>query len=477
MSKKLLTFEIRSAGFEKGSYIFRSQIRRFTKVKQSLRAEKANKIKGYSMYTLIFKNFIACALFARAFLFRLSSFALEQLFRQTEAPCKSRELLCNNPSVFGKDNTKGGVMKKSSLTDIIFLCVATVFIVTLGVAFFLLPKENFSERENRYLTDTPSLSLSNLFEGEYLGELTSYYSDHFPLRNEFMSLYYLCERAQLRTEVGGILIGEHGGNTVLSARPDNTVSEKAVQNLSVLRQICENSSDVIFYMPPTVFDEYSDAFPSLLHSPPYELLSDKCAEFIREFLSQEADLFYRTDHHWTSDGAFFAYRQLCSALGICARDELEFERQTVSRDFFGTAFSGSAMPTYLATPDELVLLRHSEEADIEITNRETGKIISLYEFSALHTADKYRVFLGGNYSHLSLRHRSGERPRLLLIKDSFANSLIPLLALHYDLEIADPRYISHSELEKIMSQEYDKTLFLLSLDTLSQVKIANKEAD
>ena len=77
------------------------------------------------------------------------------------------------------------------------------------------------------------------------------------------------------------------------------------------------------------------------------------------------------------------------------------------------------------------------------------------------------MFLGGNYSHISIRG-AGERQKLLLIKDSFANSAIPFLALHFDIEVIDPRYCSNEYLTaQLARKDIDKALILMGLDTLT----------
>ena len=129
------------------------------------------------------------------------------------------------------------------------------------------------------------------------------------------------------------------------------------------------------------------------------------------------------------------------------------------------------MPEFAVSAESITLYRYESDGDVRVINHETGENKNgFYDLEALKITDKYRVFLGGNYSHLSIKS-SQKKPTLLLVKDSFANSLIPFLALHYDIEVIDPRYCAKTFLnEQLQSNSYDRILALLSLDTLESIQ-------
>jgi hypothetical protein len=180
-------------------------------------------------------------------------------------------------------------------------------------------------------------------------------------------------------------------------------------------------------------------------------------------------------------GAYTAYKLLSSELDYEAYDESFFRKETAASDFFGTSFSRSAMPKAMTQPDSILLYRYDLDESVIVTDRESGMTKGLYDLSALERYDKYRVFLGGNYAHLSVElplQSEQKREKLLLVKDSFANSLIPFLALHFDIEVIDPRYATASQIRTLCEEkEFDKVLVLCSLDTLSTERSVGRALD
>ena len=195
-----------------------------------------------------------------------------------------------------------------------------------------------------------------------------------------------------------------------------------------------------------------------------------------------SEYYYRTDHHWTTKGAYTAYRLLARELGYEPYDEDFFRKETVATDFLGTSFSRSSLPKDMTVPDLLTLYRYDGDDSAVVTDKTTGVAQQgLYERSALDRYDKYRIFLGGNHAHLSIEllpENQETREKLLIVKDSFANSLIPFLALHFDLEVIDPRYATVSQMRELCEQEeFGRTLVLCSLDTLSTERTVGRFLD
>ena len=123
--------------------------------------------------------------------------------------------------------------------------------------------------------------------------------------------------------------------------------------------------------------------------------------------------------------------------------------------------------------DELTLLRYEGDESITVNCFDSGcKQSSLYDWSKLGAKDKYSIFLGGNHGRLSVREADATKPRLLLIKDSFANAVLPLLARHYDVTIIDPRYY-RADLSSLLEQEhFDAILILFGADTLATTNVS-----
>lgn len=189
-------------------------------------------------------------------------------------------------------------------------------------------------------------------------------------------------------------------------------------------------------------------------------------------LREAEQAFYTTDHHWTEEGAYSAYKVICALLGVKCCEEEYFTKETVSSDFYGSLSSKAAL--YPRTPDSIILYRYSGDTEFDVLTEE-GEKLALYDWKALEKKDKYQVFLGGNRAFTSIRSGiEGERPRLLIVKDSFANSLVPFLALHFDIDMIDPRYCTLSVASMTEGREYDRVLILFGADTLATTPVSKQ---
>ena len=166
------------------------------------------------------------------------------------------------------------------------------------------------------------------------------------------------------------------------------------------------------------------------------LLADFAAEAIdlRAALTPNAaEMYYRTDHHWTTQGAQTAYGAWCAATGHTDRS---WRLETVSTTFRGTLYSKVLLPdspydTVAITPDAAI---RSMDCDGAVSG-------SLYDMAALEEKDHYKVFMGGNYAKVVIDTGAATGKSLLVVKDSFANSFLPFLVKDYDtITVLDLRY-------------------------------------
>ena len=228
--------------------------------------------------------------------------------------------------------------------------------------------------------------------------------------------------------------------------------------------IAPRSMDVMGSRLPSLYEPNDAVFDLLEESDiSYTLPLDA----LRSAAEKGAYVWYRTDHHWTVHGAYLAYVSVAEALGITPYPLSFFQAATISEDFLGTSHSKVGMiPT---PPDTVTLYRYEGDENFLLTDGETGEIRrGFYEWNALERKNQYEIFLGGNVSRLSVTAPGQEnRPRLLLIKDSFACALTPFLALHFDLELIDPRYDKGSLPALLEEEHFDRILVVQGLYTLA----------
>ena len=197
-----------------------------------------------------------------------------------------------------------------------------------------------------------------------------------------------------------------------------------------------------------------------------DLLSANCLAALTPHTNQY--LYYRNDHHWTSLGAYVAYLELSDELGYTPISLDSFTRVSVADDFLGTTHSSAGLP--FTSFDSIDLYRYEGDEDytVEVVMGDTvQKLDGLYDLTKLGSKDKYSVFLGGNYSHVRVtKDGDAEREKLVIIKDSFANSLLPFLARHYRILAVDPRYKTGGL--QTIANEVDLALVLCGMQTLTE---------
>jgi hypothetical protein len=155
-------------------------------------------------------------------------------------------------------------------------------------------------------------------------------------------------------------------------------------------------------------------------------------------------VYYRTDHHWTTKGAYTAYVAVMESWGM--GDQVLPESYFTVRevpDFYGTTHSRAGL--FFIPADTLEIWEAADDSDSRYTvfelNGDSTKTIIESGFISekyLSEKDKYGAFLDGTHRMLFIMDkeaaaRGESRPRLLLARDSFANSMVPFLARHFDI--------------------------------------------
>lgn len=337
--------------------------------------------------------------------------------------------------------------------NLITIIAATLVVVLLMTAFFALPDKAISQKENRILAQLPKFSASNLFSGEYTADLAKYISDQFPLRDGFISVKAYSELIMGKGENNGVIYAKN--NTLISR--DKITENRLQDNISAIKDFEKaTGTKVCLGILPRSVDVFSEYLPGTYPSEQDGVLWQELYETAKSTGVAtpnlydklcESNHYYRTDHHYNVFGAYETYCLLGEELGYKPYDADFFKTETVSEDFCGTSMRASGF--YLSKKDQICLMRYGSDDSYSITA--DGKDIELYDLSKLDTADQYSVFLGGNHARVDIKNGES-RPKLLVIRDSFADSLAPFLALHYDLIMIDLRYYTDN-VQKIVAKE------------------------
>ena len=344
-----------------------------------------------------------------------------------------------------------------------------VFIFGFGAAFWILPDADFSPEENRPLQTFPTVSTESWLNGQVSSHLITYYSDQFPLRNAWVGIHALGELGAGRGESNGVLVSPNGQLAVRrfdaylnrferledtdyysSAHVDRgleaivglnqTLKGKQIP-LCVL--LAPRTIDVTvgdFNYPSAISDGLDATIQSAMQAGGVN--SVELMETFRAMHEAGEYVYYRTDHHWTTKGAYTAYAAVMESWGM--GDEVLPESYFTVREvsgFYGTTHARAGL--FFIPADTLEIWEAPDDSRYTVFewSGETAKTVIESGFISekyLSEKDKYGAFLDGTHRMLFIMDKEAasqgqSRPRILLARDSFANSMVPFLARHFDI--------------------------------------------
>lgn len=359
-------------------------------------------------------------------------------------------------------------MKKRILTILPTLCFS-IFILFCSVACLLTPDRSFSEYENRPLAQSPRFSLKALAAGSFTSDYESYVTDQFFIRDRWVSLKARTELLLGKTDVNGVFIGSDGFLCEKFPSPDPA---RLSLNTAAVKKFAQNAAvPVSFTLIPGSVYLWNDRLPSNAQNADQgEIIKRVYSELECDFdtasvlaAHSSEEIFYLTDHHWTSLGAYYGYTAAAESMGL--EPKALGEAFEVLEDFFGTASSacgiekvGDSVELYVK-PSDALRVRFYEDGEWS-----DG---SLYDYSADERKDKYTVFFGGNHP-LTVIDTASEGGVLLMIKDSFANAEIPFLCAHFSsIHVIDLRYYKASIADYIAQNGITQVLISYSVANFS----------
>ncbi len=349
-----------------------------------------------------------------------------------------------------------------------------LFLGSLSVASALTPDKTFSELENRSLAQRPALTLKSLRSGEFMSDYESYVTDQFAVRDSWIAAKAYLEKAVGKQENNGVYFCD---DATLISRFDAPDEKRLTNNINYVNQFAEKSPvPVTFGLIPTQASIWAHKLPQGAPNYDQSLVMSQAAQSttarfvdLTSVLSQHKDepIFYRTDHHWTSLGAYYGYVALSEVLGYTPVPLENYTKTTVSTEFYGTVFSSSGVRW--VKPDEIDI--YVPEEGVTVTSHtydNKGNPIEeprqLYDESYLSKKDKYSMFLGGQQPLGVVKTGNTDKPKLLLIRDSYSDSLVPFLTPHFsEIHLMDFRYCKLSPSQYIADNGIDQALVLYSV--------------
>lgn len=340
--------------------------------------------------------------------------------------------------------------------EVLTVGIITAFILCFSVWCLVAPKQTFSENENRALASWPVYSFTALKDGSYMSGIQTYLSDHFPLRDPFMTLKTKYEMLTGREEINDIYLAKDG--YYIEAYKTPKQQKKIITQFQKLQDAITTDAkqNVRVMLVPTAISTYNAKLPGsapdrgvlrqvdtmneIYAALPNMQKVDAWSALQAAAAQEGSDLYYHTDHHWTTHGAYVGYQAYCGAAGLSPIPEADFQKTCVTTDFHGTIFSKLHDST---VPGDAITLYENPANQLTVSYPDTGEVTdTLYNRDYLAQKDKYSMFLNNLHPLVEITNATADSDRqLVLIKDSYANSMVPFLVNHYQkIYVFDTRY-------------------------------------
>lgn len=371
----------------------------------------------------------------------------------------------------------------------------------LSLTTAVLPKKERSETENRTLEPMPTIvnqkkletaktpaDVWNSIKWKYINDrdgnafkddFEKYLSDHLAGRETWVKFSNGIQRLSGKQEINGVYTAD---NQMIQLLKDFS-PEYFYANINAMDAFAERFPDkqMFLMIAPTVQELYTNKIPSYISyigerieviETTYKALANVSTIDCRSYLANSDEyLYYRTDHHWTSLGAYRAYQSAAKSLGYTAYGLSSFNIETVSSDFRGTLYSKTLDDSI--TPDSIeyyTLTKNEPQVKMTCIDGATVKEYdSLYVRDFLEQKDKYSSFTGSNVPVVTIETDVDNDKTLLIIKDSYAHSLVPFLSKHYSkIAMVDMRYINTDLNQLIDLDDYSQVLFMFNAMTFTE---------
>jgi hypothetical protein len=346
-----------------------------------------------------------------------------------------------------------------------FFCL---FLGGLLLWHLALPDREKSDVENRTLQQLPAFSWEALKDGSYTQDMESYFADQFPLRDDWTGLKARAEQLIGKQEFHGVYLC---GDTLIS-KVETPNADLVDKNLSYITRLV-GKTDIPVYLGliPSAADIWQEKLPQGAESFDQAAFLARAAalglpmvDFSGALTAHAAEpIFYRTDHHWTTLGAFYGANAVLETVGLPALNKEDFTPETVSTAFNGTLYSTSGI--HWLKPDTIEFW--VEDTGLTVTSWRTGKEepSALYDRGYLEKKDQYSAFLGGNQPLCVIRNDAlPDGEKILLVRDSYSDSLAPFLAQRFgEVHLLDLRYYRASVAQYAEQNGIDRIVVLYSI--------------
>ena len=365
---------------------------------------------------------------------------------------------------------------KNKIFFITFMLVWVSFIILN----FIVPNKSFSEQENRYLSSFPKFSFKSLVDGKYTEDLNDYINDNFIARNFFLKLNSTLNIFLGKTENNGVYIGKNGF-LFEKFEYNKEKEENLLKVANVINNFLSKIDVPAYFMliPNSIYinskflpDNVNAADQKEIIDNFYNNLSDKITKInVTDSLIEKnnndnnnENLYFKTDHHITSYGAYICYLDFCKEANLDLKNVSTLKTKLVSNDFLGTFDSKAQILNQ--EKDKIYVYENYYNTNVKVNY--DGQIkYSIFNEEYLDKKDKYSYFLNGNNAKAVIKTELKNGKNLLVIKDSYAHIFAQFFCQNFEeIHFIDPRYYKLSISDYIKENNITDVLFLYNVSNI-----------
>lgn len=353
-------------------------------------------------------------------------------------------------------------MKREAKITVLLLAV---LFLGFSVICWIKPADEYSSSERRKLSQFPKLTWDTIADGKFMTEFEEYTLDQFPLRDGFRNLKAWVSQNLLRKADNNDIYVADG----YAVKMEYPLKEESIKNAGMrFRKLYEkylkdSGGNIYLSLIPDknyflaesshhLSMDYEKFFSMMREEMPYAQYID-----ITQLLNEQD--YYKTDVHWRQENIVDAAEKIAGEMGITLSGE--YEVKTLEEDFYGVYFGQSA----LNLPGEsLSYLTNDQIEQCEVFNYENNEKTGVYDLKKAEGDDLYEIFLSGPVSLLKIENPNATTENeLIVLRDSFGSSLVPLLAEGYrSVTLIDIRYMQSDFLSNFVDFTGKDVLFLYS---------------
>ena len=348
--------------------------------------------------------------------------------------------------------------------NVLVVLLTAAFLLSFLVWSLVKPDEQRALSERRALAQFPALTADSVLSGKFMTEFESYTLDQFPLRERFRTLKAVTALDVFRQRDNNGLYSDRGYLAKLDFPLDEASVRNASERFGYVYERYLQGKNVYFAVVPDKNYYTSSQYPKLDYAALSAQLDMPYAQFIDLTQTLTLESYYRTDPHCDQEALLPAARTILEAMGGEQRDSYRPIR--LDAPFYGAYYGQSALPVQ---PDALCYLTSDALEECRVYDYETDQWGGVYDPERAEGDDPYELFLGGSKSLLRIENPNAATDRgLLVFRDSYGSSLVPLLAEGYaEITVVDIRYLQPERLGGLLDFSEQDVLFLYSTTVLN----------